>query len=217
MCVSVISVSVSVCVCGVSPRPLGSRQWWRHSPPSCPTLEWLAPRSPGKGGSLGAPVDTRPWDLAPPCGGTCPAEAPVPPPRYVRGYPPNSPYIGSSPTLCHLLPVKAPFCCLRLDKVSRSRHQGGAWNALDVSDPLPTPPGPPAPELARPPACQGRLFPSGHVPDSPPASTHFLRGGHSSHGPLHIPRPDTGLTRSPHRSRPACPRSPPGPLQPEPS
>lgn len=37
--------------------------------------------------------------------------------RYVKGYPPNSPYIGSSPTLCHLLPVKAPFCCLRLDKV----------------------------------------------------------------------------------------------------
>lgn len=37
--------------------------------------------------------------------------------RYVKGYPPNSPYIGSSPTLCHLLPEKAPFCCLRLDKV----------------------------------------------------------------------------------------------------
>lgn len=40
--------------------------------------------------------------------------------RYVKGYPPNSPYIGSSPTLCHLLPVKAPFCCLRLDKVRLS-------------------------------------------------------------------------------------------------
>lgn len=37
---------------------------------------------------------------------------------FVKGYPPNSPYIGSSPTLCHLLPQKAPFCCLRLDKVS---------------------------------------------------------------------------------------------------
>ncbi|KAJ8286572.1 hypothetical protein GJAV_G00040710 [Gymnothorax javanicus] len=36
--------------------------------------------------------------------------------EYVKGYPPNSPYIGSSPTLCHLLPQKAPFCCLRLDK-----------------------------------------------------------------------------------------------------
>lgn len=38
--------------------------------------------------------------------------------RFVKGYPPNSPYIGSSPTLCHLLPQKAPFCCLRLDQVS---------------------------------------------------------------------------------------------------
>uniref|UniRef100_A0A3P8V6B1 Potassium sodium-activated channel subfamily T member 1 n=1 Tax=Cynoglossus semilaevis TaxID=244447 RepID=A0A3P8V6B1_CYNSE len=35
---------------------------------------------------------------------------------FVKGYPPNSPYIGSSPTLCHLAPQKAPFCCLRLDK-----------------------------------------------------------------------------------------------------
>ncbi|XP_037401942.1 potassium channel subfamily T member 2 isoform X6 [Pygocentrus nattereri] len=34
----------------------------------------------------------------------------------MKGYPPNSPYIGSSPTLCHLLLQKAPFCCLRLDK-----------------------------------------------------------------------------------------------------
>ncbi|XP_041064144.1 potassium channel subfamily T member 2 isoform X3 [Carcharodon carcharias] len=37
-------------------------------------------------------------------------------PEYVKGYPPNSPYIGSSPTLCHLLQEKVPFCCLRLDK-----------------------------------------------------------------------------------------------------
>ncbi|XP_047236862.1 potassium channel subfamily T member 1 isoform X4 [Girardinichthys multiradiatus] len=36
--------------------------------------------------------------------------------EFVKGYPPNSPYIGSSPTLCHLLPQKAPFCCLRFDK-----------------------------------------------------------------------------------------------------
>ncbi|XP_060792606.1 potassium channel subfamily T member 1 [Neoarius graeffei] len=36
--------------------------------------------------------------------------------EYVTGYPPNSPYIGSSPTLCHLLLNKAPFCCLRLDQ-----------------------------------------------------------------------------------------------------
>uniref|UniRef100_A0A667X3H9 Potassium sodium-activated channel subfamily T member 1 n=1 Tax=Myripristis murdjan TaxID=586833 RepID=A0A667X3H9_9TELE len=36
--------------------------------------------------------------------------------EYIKGYPPNSPYIGSSPTLCHLLAEKAPFCCLRLDQ-----------------------------------------------------------------------------------------------------
>uniref|UniRef100_A0A673A2X6 Potassium channel, subfamily T, member 1 n=1 Tax=Sphaeramia orbicularis TaxID=375764 RepID=A0A673A2X6_9TELE len=40
-------------------------------------------------------------------------------PEYVKGYPPNSPYIGSSPTLCHLLAEKAPFCCLRLDQGCR--------------------------------------------------------------------------------------------------
>ncbi|XP_061658272.1 potassium channel subfamily T member 1 isoform X2 [Syngnathoides biaculeatus] len=39
--------------------------------------------------------------------------------EYVKGYPPNSPYIGTSPTLCHLLPEKAPFCCLRLDQGCR--------------------------------------------------------------------------------------------------
>ncbi|XP_059403592.1 potassium channel subfamily T member 1-like isoform X3 [Carassius carassius] len=39
--------------------------------------------------------------------------------EWIRGYPPNSPYIGSSPTLCHLLQQKAPFCCLRLDKGCR--------------------------------------------------------------------------------------------------
>uniref|UniRef100_A0A8C6TRC5 RCK N-terminal domain-containing protein n=1 Tax=Neogobius melanostomus TaxID=47308 RepID=A0A8C6TRC5_9GOBI len=31
-------------------------------------------------------------------------------------YPLNSPYIGSSPALCHLLQEKMPFCCLRMDK-----------------------------------------------------------------------------------------------------
>uniref|UniRef100_A0A8C0V687 Potassium sodium-activated channel subfamily T member 2 n=1 Tax=Cyanistes caeruleus TaxID=156563 RepID=A0A8C0V687_CYACU len=35
---------------------------------------------------------------------------------YAKGYPPYSPYIGSSPTFCHLLHEKVPFCCLRLDK-----------------------------------------------------------------------------------------------------
>ncbi|KAM6453983.1 potassium channel subfamily T member 2 isoform 2-T2 [Liasis olivaceus] len=36
--------------------------------------------------------------------------------EYLKGYPPYSPYIGSSPTFCHLLHEKTPFCCLRLDK-----------------------------------------------------------------------------------------------------
>uniref|UniRef100_A0A674D4W0 Potassium sodium-activated channel subfamily T member 2 n=1 Tax=Salmo trutta TaxID=8032 RepID=A0A674D4W0_SALTR len=35
---------------------------------------------------------------------------------YMKGYPPNLPYIGSSPTLCHLLKEKVPYCCLRLEK-----------------------------------------------------------------------------------------------------
>ncbi|KAF3820928.1 hypothetical protein GH733_011081 [Mirounga leonina] len=55
--------------------------------------------------------------------------------EYVKGYPPNSPYIGSSPTLCHLLPVKAPFCCLRLDKnkliiVSAETAGNGLYNFI---------------------------------------------------------------------------------------
>ncbi|XP_075433952.1 potassium channel subfamily T member 1-like [Ascaphus truei] len=37
--------------------------------------------------------------------------------NWVKGYPSNTPYIGSSPTLCHLLQQKSPYCCLRLDKV----------------------------------------------------------------------------------------------------
>uniref|UniRef100_A0A672ZC71 RCK N-terminal domain-containing protein n=1 Tax=Sphaeramia orbicularis TaxID=375764 RepID=A0A672ZC71_9TELE len=36
--------------------------------------------------------------------------------QWVKGYPLNSPYIGSSPALCHLLQEKMPFCCLRMDK-----------------------------------------------------------------------------------------------------
>uniref|UniRef100_A0A4W3GBJ1 Uncharacterized protein n=1 Tax=Callorhinchus milii TaxID=7868 RepID=A0A4W3GBJ1_CALMI len=51
-----------------------------------------------------------------------PSDSEGPPaPEYVKGYPPNSPYIGSSPTLCHLLPVKAQFCCIRLNKVRDSQ------------------------------------------------------------------------------------------------
>lgn len=52
---------------------------------------------------------------------------------FVKGYPPNSPYIGSSPTLCHLLPQKAPFCCLRLDKVSphiKNTYHTDVWIIL---------------------------------------------------------------------------------------
>lgn len=74
-------------------------------------MEWT-PLSPPAGVALG-------W--LPQSGAEGPSS-----PRYVKGYPPNSPYIGSSPTLCHLLPVRAPFCCLRLDKVrppAPARHQ----------------------------------------------------------------------------------------------
>ena len=37
--------------------------------------------------------------------------------RYVRGFPPITPYIGTSPTLCHLMKEKRPQCCLKLAKV----------------------------------------------------------------------------------------------------
>lgn len=51
---------------------------------------------------------------------------------FVKGYPPNSPYIGSSPTLCHLLPQKAPFCCLRLDKVNpRAGKEIDSWTTIN--------------------------------------------------------------------------------------
>ncbi len=36
---------------------------------------------------------------------------------YVRGFPPVSPYIGVSPTLCHLLTEKRHHCCLQLAQV----------------------------------------------------------------------------------------------------
>ncbi|KAJ8390454.1 hypothetical protein AAFF_G00103890 [Aldrovandia affinis] len=41
---------------------------------------------------------------------------------YVKGYPPNLPYIGSSQMFCHLLKEKAPFCCLRLEKGCRHNN-----------------------------------------------------------------------------------------------
>ncbi|XP_078326058.1 potassium channel subfamily T member 2-like isoform X2 [Crassostrea virginica] len=36
--------------------------------------------------------------------------------EYVRGFPPITPYIGTSPTLCHLMKEKRPQCCLKLAK-----------------------------------------------------------------------------------------------------
>ncbi|XP_052789303.1 potassium channel subfamily T member 2-like isoform X7 [Mya arenaria] len=38
-------------------------------------------------------------------------------PEYVRGFPPITPYIGTSPTLCHLVREKRPLCCLQLAQV----------------------------------------------------------------------------------------------------
>ena len=38
---------------------------------------------------------------------------------YVRGFPPVTPYIGTSPTLCHLLREKRPLCCLQLAQVRK--------------------------------------------------------------------------------------------------
>ncbi|XP_067662095.1 potassium channel subfamily T member 2-like [Haliotis asinina] len=35
-------------------------------------------------------------------------------PEYVRGFPPVTPYVGTSPTLCHLMREKRPLCCLQL-------------------------------------------------------------------------------------------------------
>ncbi|KAK1153820.1 potassium channel subfamily T member 2-like [Acipenser oxyrinchus oxyrinchus] len=56
-------------------------------------------------------------EAEPDCGGAS---------EWVKGYPMNSPYIGSSPTLCHLLQDKVPFCCLRLDKVRVPERPQGA-------------------------------------------------------------------------------------------
>ncbi|CAM4594697.1 unnamed protein product [Leuciscus chuanchicus] len=35
---------------------------------------------------------------------------------YIKGYPPNLPYMGSSLILCHLRKAKTPKCCMRLEK-----------------------------------------------------------------------------------------------------
>ncbi|KAM9187042.1 LOW QUALITY PROTEIN: potassium channel subfamily T member 2-like [Mergus octosetaceus] len=47
--------------------------------------------------------------------------------EYAKGYPPYSPYIGSSPTFCHLLHEKVPFCCLRLDTKERDKGSNLAF------------------------------------------------------------------------------------------
>lgn len=38
--------------------------------------------------------------------------------RIVKGFPPVSPFIGVSPTLCYLLKEKKPLCCLQLAQVN---------------------------------------------------------------------------------------------------
>lgn len=40
------------------------------------------------------------------------------PNRIVKGFPPVSPFIGVSPTLCYLLKEKKPLCCLQLAQVT---------------------------------------------------------------------------------------------------
>ena len=35
----------------------------------------------------------------------------------IKGFPPVSPYIGVTPTLCYLLKDKKPLCCLQLAQV----------------------------------------------------------------------------------------------------
>ncbi|XP_036409960.1 potassium channel subfamily T member 2 isoform X1 [Megalops cyprinoides] len=47
---------------------------------------------------------------------TSPSDSELSANGYVKGYPPNLPYIGSSQTFCHLLKERVPFCCLRLEK-----------------------------------------------------------------------------------------------------
>ena len=38
----------------------------------------------------------------------------------MRGFPPITPYVGTSPTLCHLMREKRPLCCMQLACVSIS-------------------------------------------------------------------------------------------------
>lgn len=43
--------------------------------------------------------------------------------KIVKGFPPVSPYIGVTPTLCYLLRDKKPLCCLQLCQVSETRWE----------------------------------------------------------------------------------------------
>lgn len=48
-------------------------------------------------------------------------------PQFVKGFPPVSPYIGVTPTLCYLLKEKKPLCCLQLAQVTTNEeffHRG---------------------------------------------------------------------------------------------
>jgi len=49
-------------------------------------------------------------------------------PQVIKGFPPVSPYIGVTPTLCYLLRDKKPLCCLQLAQVSYNRISVGQIN-----------------------------------------------------------------------------------------
>ncbi|XP_048846562.1 potassium channel subfamily T member 2 [Brienomyrus brachyistius] len=72
-----------------------------------PTFDLLGDQSEDEAGEDGEEGGKAANSPSPWWGGHC---------EWVKGYPLNSPYIGSSPTLCHLLQEKVSFCCLRLDK-----------------------------------------------------------------------------------------------------
>ncbi|XP_059171970.1 potassium channel subfamily T member 2-like [Physella acuta] len=55
-------------------------------------------------------------------------------PEYVRGFPPVTPYVGTSPTLCHLMKEKRPLCCLQVaTQCSHCHHK----NAREYNWPNP--------------------------------------------------------------------------------
>lgn len=53
--------------------------------------------------------------------------------RIVKGFPPVSPYIGVSPTLCYLLKEKKSLCCLQLAQVSSEMKKRMLLLTLDSS------------------------------------------------------------------------------------